>query len=61
MSRYQAIEGSQSGHCCFEGTVVDTREPSKMGPDLFRITCECFDFADAEMIAAALNAQNSAP
>lgn len=23
--------------------------------------CACYDFADAEMIAAALNAQNSAP
>jgi len=25
--RYQVIRGSESGHCCFEATVVDTSKP----------------------------------
>lgn len=57
--RYEAIEGSQSGHCCFEGTVVDTTRKNSVHHDLFKIVCECFDFADAEEIARALNAQNN--
>lgn len=53
--RYEAIEGSQSGHCCFEATVIDTTRPSSIRRDAFVIVCECFDFADAEEIARALN------
>lgn len=46
--RYRVIEGSQSSHCCFEWTVIDTY----VG---FEAVCECFDEADAKMIAEALN------
>jgi hypothetical protein len=49
--RYQVIEGSGSGHCCFEATVVDT---SKMNT-----ACECFRMEDAQLICDALNAKDA--
>lgn len=66
MSRYEVRDGSQSGHCCFESTVVDTEEPSMAnGEQLdddddnprFDSVCECFNKDDAEKIAVALNQQ----
>lgn len=57
--RYQVVEGSQSGHCCFEFTVVDTS--SKRGlyreDDQHEAVCECWEEEIAQKIAAALNAQ----
>ena len=63
MARYQVIKGSQSCHCCFEATVVDTSKPDMIGETQFvgqygpefEIVCECFDMADAEKICHALN------
>lgn len=63
--RYQIFEGSQSAHCCFEATVVDTTKPKIIGVEHYKgrdgqlhyeAICECFDRADAERICAALNA-----
>lgn len=54
--RYKAVEGSESAHCCFEATVVDTQtpRPSFCGdPDW---VCECYDMETAQKIADALNA-----
>lgn len=59
--RYKVVGGSQSGHCCFAATVVDTTKPSfpndpdPRWADHFAPVCECFERADAERIAAALN------
>jgi len=62
--RYKALEGSESGHCCFEATVVDTQTPTFIGGQRYQGSdgepkceqiCECFDMADAERIAAAMN------
>lgn len=57
--RYKVIDGSQSSHCCFEATVVDTTQPFMIGDEhyggLFVSVCECLDRQDAEKIAAALN------
>ncbi|MCP4377696.1 MAG: hypothetical protein GY794_16160 [bacterium] len=65
--RYKVLDGSESGHCCFEATVVDT---TKLLSDLMQnghpyegsdgepkceSVCECFDRDDAEQICAALN------
>jgi hypothetical protein len=66
MLRYKAEEGSASGHCCFEGSVVDLAYPTVnvFSAELiggFRVVCECFDMEDAEAIAAALNATASLP
>mgnify|MGYP001570501518 CR=1 FL=1 len=62
MSRYKVIEGSQSYHCCFCATIVDTTKPLEQfeGFDDFDLpeydsVCECFDIETAEMICAALN------
>lgn len=52
--RFKVIEGSESAHCCFAATVVDTTKPSMV--DGFETICECFDLADAEIVCAALNA-----
>jgi hypothetical protein len=58
--RYRAIEGSQSAHCCFEATVIDSSKLMNRFPDddRFEVVCECFELGDAEKIAAALNAAN---
>lgn len=47
--RYQVIEGSGTGHCCFGATVVDTSRPNTV--------CECFSMKDAQLICDALNAK----
>lgn len=46
--RYEVREGSESCHCCFEATVVDTTKPDE-------IICECFSIEYAKKIAEALN------
>jgi hypothetical protein len=64
--RYRVVLGSESGHCCFDATVVDTSRPElngdgkpfkKYGSEELRYEtiCECFDADDASRIAAALN------
>jgi hypothetical protein len=55
MKRYQVIEESESAHCCFEATVVDTHKPHEMLKGKFHWVCECFDLADAKLICDALN------
>lgn len=64
MARFQVREESQSGHCCFEATVVDTDKPDMLrgehyapdGVPRYEPVCECFDMDEARMIADALNA-----
>ena len=70
MSRYQVSAKSESAHCCFEATVLDTEswqwaDNAKTVPLLkadgtlyYESVCECFELAHAEMIAAALNARS---
>lgn len=62
--RYKIFEGSQSAHCCFVSTVVDTMKPdvangqhlkSDDGQLRYEPLCECFDRDNAERICAALN------
>lgn len=53
--RYQVIEESQSGHCCFEATVVDTKRPSPYTKGQFVAVCETFSVEDAHHVAQALN------
>lgn len=47
--RYCIEEGSQSKHCCFEWTVIDTHHPQNLA------ICECFELEDAKRICEALN------
>jgi hypothetical protein len=54
---FRAIEGSQTAHCCFEATVVDTTQPNTAYPERFREICECFSLEEAQFIADALNAR----
>lgn len=62
--RYVVVSGSETAHCCFEATVVDTARPRVIGGKPFapngaqryENVCECLDVEDAEMIANALNA-----
>jgi hypothetical protein len=53
--RYKIVEGSQSGHCCFDFTVVDTQEPLSYDPEGFKAICECFELRDAQVVCNALN------
>ena len=57
--RFIVVEGSQSAHCCFDATVVDTSRPVMVGGEhylgQYEVVCECFEGIDADMIADALN------
>ena len=61
--RFRIVEESQSAHCCFDFTVVDTSKPDIVGGKQyegrfglqFEAVCECFERADAELICNALN------
>ena len=59
--RYKVVEGSQSSHCCFSCTVVDTTRPviikGEHYENLYEPVCETFYAEDAEMICEALNAK----
>ena len=64
-ARYRIVAGSQSRHCCFGSTIVDTSRPEMIGGQHYRDengelgyeeVCECFEDSDAEMICSALNA-----
>lgn len=62
--RYRVVPFSQSAHCCFVATVVDTANPQLIGEEHYRDSdgyliydevCECFSDDDAVRIAEALN------
>lgn len=56
--RYKVLVGSQSGHCCFDYTVVDTLKPHPVyaSQGLFDAICETFSEEKAHAVARALNA-----
>ncbi len=60
--RYKIVRGSQSYHCCFGSTIVDTTKPVMIGEyhyeNQFEPVCECFEDKDAELICRALNLNN---
>ena len=53
---YEIVEGSVSGHCCFEFSIMKIfwREKEYGGSDTTFCACECFDIKDAELIFNAL-------
>lgn len=56
--RYQVMPWSESGHCCFGSTVVDTTSLEVLDTGYIlvnRIVCECFEHDDAVRIAEELN------
>jgi hypothetical protein len=54
--RYIIVEGSSSGHCCFQYTIVDTLEGKESYGDYWKKSlCETFERAEAEIICVALN------
>jgi hypothetical protein len=62
--RYAIYDGSQSSHCCFVATVVDTTKPTifngihykdSSGQFQYESVCECFELDDAEKVCKALN------
>jgi hypothetical protein len=61
--RYRLVSGSQSDHCCFAWTVVDTTLPRMIQGEhyngQFEPLCECVEEEDAKLIVAALNAMRS--
>jgi len=69
MTRYAIYKGSQSAHCCFDATVVDTTKPTMIGDKhyqgmdgqfYYETVCECFSEEDAELVCKALNALHEA-
>jgi len=59
--RYQILDDSASGHCCFGFTVIDTQKVRDVipGKTYFETICECFERKYAELICAALNGVSS--
>lgn len=61
--RYAIVDGSQSVHCCFDYTVVDTTKPCIVGGEhykgRFESICECFDEEQAQLVCDALNAHEA--
>ena len=59
--RYKLIRGSESVHCCFDATVVDTHAPVIVEGKIVNYTyvCECFDLEWAENICSLLNSEES--
>ena len=54
--RYKVEEGSDSGHCCFEYTVLDTEAPVVINAyQGLKVVCECFDKSCAGLVCDALN------
>lgn len=54
--RYKVIEGSETGHCCFEYTVIDTtKERGVLDDEDDDLVCECFEKEHADKICNALN------
>ena len=59
--RYEIREDSQSGHCCFQFTVVDTSRPHQFNDGQFEAMCETFELPEANKICEALNEHDEAP
>jgi hypothetical protein len=63
--RYLVVEDSQSAHCCFEATVVDSHRPDDYENfegevvQRYEAICECFSEEQARLVADALNATAS--
>jgi hypothetical protein len=63
--RFKVVSYSQSAHCCFDFTVVDTEEPvvihgehyrdPRTGDLQYEAVCECFTQENAKRVADALN------
>jgi hypothetical protein len=50
--RYKIVEGSESGHCCFEFSVIDTNQNDGIW---YKNIAEVFERNDAIDICEALN------
>lgn len=48
--KYKVVNGSESGHCCFQATVISVEAGGTKDT-----ICECFSSVIAEMICEALN------
>ena len=52
-NRFFYTNVSESSHCCFEFTVVDSEKKGDGNHD--KIVCECFDEGSAKLVTDALN------
>lgn len=65
MERYIVQEGSESAHCCFTATVIDTSigrpewDKEERYWDNGANICECFELEHAQLIAKLLNAHEA--
>jgi hypothetical protein len=62
--RYKLVEESDSGHCCFKASILDTDKPIRRGDgsiveDQFESVCECFELDSAKKILGLLIATDS--
>lgn len=53
--RFIILEDSDSGHCCFEHSILDTTKMNDVWPEKYESICETFDIESAESICEALN------
>ena len=62
--RYQLVEKSASGHCCFKASILDTDAPVErrdggIVDGQFRVVCECFELDAAKNILTQLNTKTA--
>ena len=53
--RFIILEDSDSGHCCFEYSILDTKKTNEVWLKKHESICETFDIESAESICKALN------
>lgn len=53
-NRYRVTLKSESSHCCFKASVIDTQRPHEFFVHKQHTVCECFDVEDARLICEAL-------
>lgn len=53
--RFVILEDSDSGHCCFEYSILDTEKINEVWSEKYESICETFDIESAESICEALN------
>ena len=55
LDRFIILNDSNSGHCCFEYSILDTEKIDEAWPEKYESICETFDIHSAKTICNALN------
>jgi hypothetical protein len=54
--KYKIVDGSETGHCCFEASMIDTSQPENHSRSKFACVGEFFERGAADEICRQANA-----